>query len=142
MFRLLLLAALLMSLGGCGGLTPAAGPMPTPPRAQPTAWPEEPAELLKRILAEPEKYLGQTITVERTLEAEGKIPHLRFFLRNEGGDGLEVSPWAPLEVVQPPGGGAKVKSMAYFVGRRLRLTGILEKGGKGDVLRVSSVQEL
>jgi len=98
---------------------------------------------LHDIVANPGSYVRRQVTVEGVLETEGQMPRLHFFLR-DGQDRLEVSAWAPLETVQPPQGAAKVKSMAYYVGRRLRLTGILEQqpGGEGLLLKVAVAEEL
>ena len=119
-------------LVGCG-LVPVGAPSPTP---QVT-----PAEMLPRVLADPGAFQGQRITVEGVLEAEGKGRDVRFFLRAVGGGRLEVTPWAPLEVVRPAEGGAQPKSMPEFVGQHLRLTGTIVKGGEGWILQVESCEE-
>jgi hypothetical protein len=100
-------------------------------------------QTLHDIASNPDSFVGQQVAVEGVLEAEGQMPRLRFFLR-EGEDRLEVSAWAPLETIQPPEGGAKVKTMAYYVGRRLRLSGLLEQeqGGEGLLLKVAVAEEL
>ncbi|MGC8873832.1 MAG: hypothetical protein ACP5SI_05210 [Chloroflexia bacterium] len=136
--RLGLAFAALAILAGCGPSTvaPAATPQPTP------AVQEKPAELLRRLIADPGVFLGQKVTVEGILEAEGKGRDVRFFLRAAGGGRLEVTPWAPLEVVRPPEGGKQPKSMPEFVGRHLRLTGTVVKGGSGWILQVESCEEL
>lgn len=133
----LALAALAV-LAGCGPaiVAPAATPAPTP------AVQEKPAEMLRRVVTDPGAFAGQRITVEGILEAEGKGRDVRFFLRAAGGGRLEVTPWAPLEVVRPPEGGAQPKSMPEFVGRHLRLTGTVVKGGEGWILQVESCEEL
>ncbi len=125
-------------VAGCGPATvaPAATPVPTP------AIQEKPAELLRRVITDPGAFLGQEIVVEGVLEAEGKGRDVRFFLRAAGGGRLEVTPWAPLEVVRPPEGGSQPKSMPEFVGRHLRLTGTVVKGGGGWILQVESCEEL
>jgi hypothetical protein len=86
-------------------------------------------------------YVGQQVAVEGTLEAEGQMPSLRFFL-SDGNDRLEVTSWAPLETIQPPQGQAQPKSMANYVNRRLRLTGILKRGSEGLLLEVAVAEEL
>ncbi len=138
-----ILALVLIPLAGCGGGSPAVSPLPTP-APQPTA-----GQMLHDIVANPDKYVGRQVTVEGVLEAEGQMPRVRFFLApdasaglRDGDDRLEVSPWAPLETIQPPQGGIPVKSMVYYVGRRLRLTGVLERGSEGLLLKVSVVEEL
>ncbi len=129
----LFLLAILLPLLGCAGAVAPGGNTPEPKTA-PTLIPGQ-------VLDEPEKFLRRTIAVEGVLEAEGKGTQVRFFLRDNAGRRLEVSPWAPLEVVQPPEGDAQVKTMAYYVGRRLLLSGVLEKGGDGIILKVTSAEE-
>ncbi len=131
--EVLFLLAILLPLLGCAGAVAPGGNTPKPETA-PTLIPGQ-------VLDEPEKFLRQTIAVEGVLEAEGKGIQVRFFLRDNAGRRLEVSPWAPLEVVQPPEGGAAPKTMAYFVGRRLLLSGVLERGGENYILKVTSVEE-
>ncbi len=132
MARSFLLMVLLLLLGCAGWMAPAGN---TPePKVPPTLVPGQ-------VLDEPEKFVRQAIAVEGVLEAEGRGTQVRFFLRDDAGRRLEVSPWAPLEVVQPPEGGAQVKTMAYFVGRKLLLRGVLEKGGEGYILKVTSAEE-
>ncbi|MHB8068524.1 MAG: hypothetical protein ACYDIC_11565 [Desulfobaccales bacterium] len=97
---------------------------------------------LEKLMQEPQQYLGQTLVVEGVLEAQGKGFRPPFLLRSASGAALEVSPWAPLEVYHPREGAAKVKSMAYFVGRRMRLTGRLVSEGGRLILRVTAAEEL
>lgn len=127
------LLTILLLLMGCAGWVAPAGSTPEP-KAPPTLVPGQ-------VLDEPEKFVRQTIAVEGVLEAEGRGAQVRFFLRDDAGRRLEVSPWAPLEVVQPPEGEAQVKTMAYFVGRKLLLRGVLEKGDEGYILKVTSAEE-
>ena len=159
MFRtsklIVILALLLISLAGCGAESTAVSPLPTPAPSQtlgpvassptPSTGNETPqpssVQLLHDIATNPDKYVGQQVIVEGILEAEGQMPRLRFFLR-DGEDRLEVSAWAPLETIQPPQGGAKVNTMAYYVGRRLRLAGLVEQAVEGLLLRVTVAEEL
>jgi hypothetical protein len=97
---------------------------------------------LEQIMQEPQPYLGRVLVVEGVLEAQGRGFRPPFRLRSESGAAVEVSPWAPLEVYRPREGAAKVKSMAYFVGRRLRLTGRLAPEGGKLILKVTSAEEL
>jgi len=151
-FRRKLIAILtlaLVSLAGCGAESPAVSPLatPTPPASSPVPatgneTPQPSSVLpLHDIVANPDKYVGQQVTVEGVLEAEGQMPRLRFYLA-DGQDRLEVSAWAPLETIQPPQGKAQPKIMADYAGRRLRLTGILEKADQGLYLQVSVAEEL
>jgi len=152
---LVILVLALISLAGCGAESTGVSPLPTSapsqtleptaPSAVPSTGDETPqpssGQTLHDIVANPDKYVGQQVTVEGVLEAEGQIPRLRFFLR-DGEDRLEVSAWAPLETIQPPQGGAKVNTMAYYVGRRLRLAGLVEQAVEGLLLRVTVAEEL
>lgn len=130
-----LLAVTLILLAGCGGDSLVTSPVPTPTPASGEV------QLLRDIVADPGQYEGKEVTVEGVLEEEGEMPRIRFFLR-DGKDRLETSSWVPLETIQPPQGGAAAKSMAYYVDKRLRLTGTLEKGIEGLMLQVSRAEEL
>ena len=103
------------------------------------------ATLLERVLDAPQKYINEEIIVEGVLQSYGKGINPRFFLQSKEGKTLEVSPWAPLEIYHPPSsqkGGTTLRPMSYFVGRRLRLTGRLQKEGERYILKVSSAGEL
>ena len=135
-------ALLLLLLAGFLNLSPAAGSMPGRVGSGSPRISEEEGGILTKVLQDPAKYMGQEIVVEGVLKAQGKGPYPSFFLCLPSGAGLEVQPWAPLELYHPPQGQPRSKSMAYFVGRKLRLTGwLVEQGGK-IVLQVSSAQEL
>ncbi len=100
---------------------------------------------LERLLADPQQYLDREITVEGVLVSPGKGFYRRFFLQDQEGASLEVSPWAPLETFQPPSSTRErppPKVMRNFVGRPLRLTGRLQKQGEGFIFKVSAVAEL
>ncbi|MDD5641222.1 MAG: hypothetical protein PHX53_06200 [Syntrophales bacterium] len=97
---------------------------------------------LEELMQEPRQYLGLVLVVEGVLEAQGKGSRPPFQLRSASGAAVKVSPWAPLEIYHPREGAAKVKSMAYFVGRRLRLTGRLMPEGGKFILQVTSAEEL
>lgn len=97
---------------------------------------------LEKLMQEPQQYLGQTLVVAGVLEAQSKGFRPPFLLRAASGAALEVSPWAPIEVLHPREGAAKVKSMAYYVGRRLRLTGRLVSERGRLILRVTAAEEL
>ncbi len=141
-----------ISRGGtdsASSLTPTPTTEPGPPQINPTAQVSTTDSLLfptvqslDQILSEPEMYLGKQITVEGILEAEGQMPSVRFFLRVSESERLEVSSWAPLEIMHPPSGKAKTKSMADYIGLRLRLTGIFQAGESGYILEVDTVDEL
>ncbi len=128
----LLIALALLAACTMGQATPVLAPTPTTPSAPG----------LKEVLADPGRYLGQEVTVEGVLQAEGSGVQDHFLLGGADGSRLEVSPWAPLEVVHPPDGGPAPPTMQTYVGRPLRLTGTLEKRGEGFLLVVSRVEEL
>jgi hypothetical protein len=130
--RLLLITASVL-LAGCGGMIFAAQPSP--------ALTEQPSQMINRILAEKDKYIGRQVTIDGKLEAEGQGLNVRFFLRADSGERLEVSSWAPLEVMHPPTGEAQLQSMASYVGRRWRLTGTVENAQDGIILNVSWAEE-
>ena len=132
-----ILALTLILLAGCGAESPTVSPLPTPAPGASC----RPTPTLHDIVTEPDRYAGQPATVEGMLEAEGQMPNVRFFLR-DGADRLEVSSWAPLETIKPPQGSAQAKSMIYYVGRRLRLSGVLEQGKEGLLLTVAAAEEL
>lgn len=117
-------------LMGCG---PAFQMEPTPP----------PATALPDIWSNPAAYLGQEVTVEGTLEAEGRGLDVRFFLRGPGEARLQVTPWAPLEVMHPPGGeGPRPRIMADYVGRTMRLSGVIARIGEDWLLQVEKAEEM
>jgi hypothetical protein len=136
------MALLLLLLAGLLNLSPAAGSMPGRTDTGLPHITEEEGGILTKVLQDPAKYMGQEIVVEGVLNARGKGPYPTFFLCLPSGAGLEVQPWAPLELYHPPQGQPRSKSMAYFVGRKLRLSGwLVEQGGK-IILQVSSAHEL
>jgi hypothetical protein len=97
---------------------------------------------LEQIAQEPQPYLGREIVVEGVLEARGRSLPPQFRLRSTSGATLAVSPWAPLEIYHPRQGKAGVKSMAEFVGKRLRLTGQLTQEHGSPILKVTAAQVL
>jgi hypothetical protein len=106
---------------------------------------QEAPVMLDQVLSHPQQYLDRDITVMGVLVAAGKGFPRRFFLQDQAGRTLEVTPWAPLEVFHPPPSRPQppaVKPMSYFVGRRLRLTGRLKQQGENFVLQVSAAEEL
>ena len=130
MLEMILITASVV-LAGCQGTILTAVPS--------LASTELPGQTIKLILDEKNTYQGKQVTIEGKLEAEGQGLDVRFFLRADSGERLEVSPWAPLEVMHPQTGTAQVQSMASFVGWRLKLTGIIENGRDGVILNVSQV---
>lgn len=150
-----ILALALIPLAGCGAespVPPASGDLTPSQTTEPLALSPAPStgskapqpssvQLLHDIVTNSDKYAGRQVTTDGVLEAEGQMPRVRFFLR-DGNDRVEVSSWAPIETIQPPQGETRVKSMVYYAGRRLRLTGILEKGDEGLLLQVSVAEEL
>ena len=158
--KLLIFALTLVLLAGCGAESSTVSPVATPappasgsptagqtltPSAVPSTGNETPqpssVRPLHDIVANPDKYVGQQVTVEGVLEAEGQMPRIHFFLR-DGEDRLEVSAWAPLEANMPPQGKTPVKIMSYYAGKHLSLTGALEKGAEGLLLKVTAAEEL
>lgn len=110
---------------------------------QPVTTPAGDTNPRTNIWSDPAGYLGQEVTVEGVLEAEGQGRDVRFFLRGSGDARLEVTTWAPLEVVQPPDPGTPApKIMLNYVGKTLRLTGIVDKAGDGYILTVGTAEEL
>jgi hypothetical protein len=95
------------------------------------------------ILSDPARYLGQEVAVEGVLEAEGQGRDVHFYLRGSGEARLEVTTWAPLEVMQPSDPNSPVpKIMLDYVGKTLRLTGVVTQAGDGYILTVSHAEEL
>jgi hypothetical protein len=112
-----------------------------PPIAIPSAPVSSGVVDIGRILADANHYVGQEITIAGVLDAEGQLPRVSFYLRDPNNARLAVSAWAPLEVAKSPTGVSGAKSMAVYVGKNLRLTGILEKNQDTLLLRVSQVVE-
>lgn len=119
------------------GLILGCGPAP---QAEPTL---QATPALPDIWSNPAAYVGQEVTVEGTLEAEGQGLDVRFFLRGPGEARLQVTPWAPLEVMHPPdSGGPRPKTMLDYIGQRFRLTGPIAKAGEDLLLQVRQAEEL
>jgi hypothetical protein len=154
---LLLLAASLVV--ACGPATPDIGTLPTPTQGvpigslapPPTGYVVPPDDArtpttdavreLRDITTKPDLFAGKQVTVEGVLEARGPMPNPRFFLRGPAGDLLEVQSWLPLEVILPQKGGSEPRSMPYYIGKVLRLTGTVEKGPEGVILQVLAAEE-
>jgi len=114
---LLAVIILLASLAACGvvGITPPTSSSPSPAGAtQPGSAPT--ATVLPSTPGTPFK-------IEGVLEVEGSLPNLRFFLRTEDGARIEVLPWLPTEVMQPPAGQSAPPTMADWVGQKIELVG-------------------
>ncbi len=126
----LLGSALLVIAVSCATEPPAA---PTPVSTTEPK-PEE-------IWSNPESFFGQEVVIEGILEAEGQGLDARFFLRGPGDARLEVTAWAPLEVMHPPGGeGPRPKIMLDYVGQKVQLAGVVAQSGDGYILKVSLAQ--
>jgi hypothetical protein len=139
---MLLLGAILIGvLVACGQVPPGAGTTPQPKAT--LVGTADPAAATKDILTDPGKFLGQEVTVEGVLQAEGQGMDVHFYLVGAGEDRIEVTPWVPVEVIQPPTGDSPgPKIMLDYVGKSLRLTGTVEKGGGGFILNVAKAEEL
>ena len=132
---LLAVIFLLASLAACGvvGITPppttssttAAGA--TQPGSAPTA---------TILPATP----GTPFKIEGVLEVEGSLPSLRFFLRTEDGARIEVLPWLPTEVMQPPAGQNAPPTMADWVGQKIELRGSMVQSESGLAFQVISAE--
>lgn len=134
MKRLLLIlpAVLLLSLLAACGQVPQPGTTPAGTSVPRTS-----------VWGDPAAYVGQEVTVEGVLEAEGQGRDVHFFLRGTGEARLEVSAWAPLEVMHPPSAGTPTpKIMLDYVGKNLRLTGVVTQAANGYVLTVAQAEEL
>ena len=94
-----------------------------------------------QVNAAPDRYLGQEITVVGTLEAEGQMPIMRFFLAGDDGVRLEVDPWLPTEVVLSPTDRPAPPSMSSVTGLRLRLRGTLTERDTGLIFMVNEATE-
>lgn len=131
--RFLVLLVAFFLLAGCqpAKTTPETTPLATVP----------PLSIIEKILAEPESFNGQQVTLEGTLEMEGQGLKAVFFLRDESGARLKVSSWAPLEVMHPPQGKTSPRSMVSYVGRFLRLRGTVQVNDAGVFLQTTAVAE-
>ena len=139
--RLFLAALLIGMLAGCGQVLSGTGTTPQPKST--LTGTADPAAATKDIFADPGKFLGQEVTVEGVLQAEGQGMDVHFYLVGAGGTRIEVTSWAPVEVIQPPTGDSPgPKIMLDYVGKSLRLTGTVEKGGGSFILNVTKAEEL
>ncbi len=130
---LALLLVLCLFASGCGSDTRETSPLPTP-ELDPTA-------LLTAVALDPAAYAGKQVIVEGVLESTGDMPNVAFFLGDGQGHKLATSAWAPLEVMQPAQGTEQPKTMAAFVGKRLRLTGVVTQAGEDYLLEVAQAVE-
>ena len=130
----LVLNILLASLAACGvvGITPPTTSSATPAGAtQPGSAPT--ATILPATPGTPFK-------IEGVLEVEGSLPTLRFFLHNEDGARIEVLPWLPTEVMQPPAGQSAPPTMADWVGQKIELRGSMVQSESGLIFQVISAE--
>jgi len=122
------------------GLLLGCGQVPPQPAATSVA---DESRHAGNVWSDPAAFLGDEVTIEGVLEAEGQGLDVRFFLRGTGEARLEVTTWAPLEVMHPPAPGTPVpKTMLSYVGKTLRLTGVVDQAGDGYILTVRTVEEL
>jgi predicted small lipoprotein YifL len=132
---LLVVIILLASLAACGvvGITPpptTSSPSPagaTQPGSAPTA----------TVLPATS---GTSFKIEGVLEVEGSLPSLRFFLRTEEGTRIEVLPWLPTEVMQPPAGQSAPPTMADWIGQKIELRGNWVQSESDLVFQVISAE--
>jgi hypothetical protein len=128
-------AVLLASLAACGvvGITPP--PATTSPSLTSATQPVV-APTATILPATP----GTPLKIEGVLEAEGSLPSLHFFLRTEDGVRIEVLPWLPIEVIQPPAGQSAPPTMADWVGQKIELRGSMVQSEYGLVFQVISAE--
>ena len=108
------------ALAGCYGFA-------TPPASGPAG--AEKASV-KALADAPAKFAGKTVVVEGTLVNEGKnyFTDLRVVVQDDSGEKIYVSPWVPTELPPgPPGQEATRPTLSQFLGKRVELTGTLEK---------------
>ncbi len=74
------------------------------------------------------------------LEVEGSLPRLRFFVRTDDGGRIEVLPWLPVEVMQPPAGQSAPPTMADWLGQKIELRGSMVQTESGLVFQVISAE--
>lgn len=98
--------------------------------------------MIEKILAAPESFRGQSVTLTGILEAQGQGRNVEFFLRDEAGGRLKVSAWAPLEVMRPPQGRPPIRSMASYLGQSLQLAGSIQIDDSSVFLQTATAQEL
>ncbi len=122
----ILLAVLVIALAGCGQTsTPKTGSY-----TEPTA------------LDEPQKYVGKTVVVDGILELDAMSGQPIYYLQGGMGGRVQVTPWAPVDVIPPTGTGPAPKSMADYLGKHMRLTGKMTKAGDAFVIEVEKAEEV
>jgi hypothetical protein len=83
---------------------------------------------------------GTPSEIEGVLEAEGNLPSLRFYVLTDQGERLNVLPWLPVEVMQPPAGQGAPPTMADWVGQKVKLRGSWVQSDSGLVFQVISAE--
>ncbi len=98
---------------------------------------------LARILETPEVFIGCAVRIEGVLEDSEDDAYP---IRTSLGRSLNIRSWAPTGKEDSPYPSKLpegMKTMSYFVGRQLRIVGLLvEAKGGGAVLEVSAVEDI
>jgi len=101
-------------------------------------WAQRPAQVaLKELAAQPSRRLKTTVQVTGILENQGTnyFSDLRVVLKDAEGGFIHVRPWLPLSLPPrppapqaPSGPGKRPDVLSDFLGKRVELTGVVEKG--------------
>jgi hypothetical protein len=83
---------------------------------------------------------GTPTEIEGVLEVEGSLPSLHFYVLTDQGERLEVLPWLPVEVMQPPVGQSAPPTMADWVGQKVKLRGVWVQSESGLAFQVISAE--
>ncbi len=99
-----------------------------------------PLVALEAVARNPEGFAGRPLRIAGTLESVGKnyFTDLRVVLKNDRGDSVYVRPWLAMELPPaPPGaGGQRPDVLSRYLGKRVELTAVLDRGALKNVGQV------
>jgi len=84
---------------------------------------------IAQINGNPQKFVNQTVSLEGTLRVSGSYWENGVFYLDDNGSGLEVFPWAPLEVYRPQdcANCTAPATMMQYIDKKLLVSGLLRE---------------
>ncbi len=87
---------------------------------------------LESLAASPQDFSGEPLRIVGILDNEGTnyFTDLRVVLKDDAGDKIYVRPWLPMSTPPSPivGGDAEPETLSQFLGKRVELTAVVERG--------------